>query len=74
MKTKKPATHTGTITSSHPGKAGRTTETAELVEHAATWEDKATGQKYSKKSGCVRPCNMWDTRMLELETIKPING
>lgn len=74
MKTKKPATHVGDIHQGRPGRQyGHTTKRVQLVEHKATYEDAATGQRYSKKTGCVRPCNMWDTRMLDLDTVAAID-
>lgn len=69
---KKTPTHTGIIESFVPGKKGVIKRTALLIENAKTWRDAHSGQLYSKTSGCVRPCNIWDKRYLNPETIKRI--
>lgn len=66
-------THTGRIYTPARGASSKapTVKTARLIENRKTWRDAETGQLYSKVTGCVRPCNMWDTRTLDIDSILP---
>lgn len=68
----RPATHTGVLILPPRGyNAAPVRKTVRLNENAKTWRDVETGQLYSKETGCVRPCNIWDSRTLDLDTILP---
>jgi len=68
-----PATHTGRIHTSGIGTTKGTVKVAKLIQNRLTWRDVETGQLYSKVTGCVRPCNVWDRRCLDTDTVAPIN-
>lgn len=70
---KRPPTHTGRIYARDRGVSSKvpTVKTARLIENRLTWRDAETGQLYSKVTGCVRPCNVWDTRTLDLDSVFP---
>lgn len=72
MKTKKPATHTGTVTYIPPGNKPAKSYTVQLVEHKATYEDKATGNRYTKRHGARSPYSAWARLFLDLSSVKPI--
>ena len=66
----KQPTHTGTLETYYGGKVVK--REAQLIENKVTWRDAHTGQRYGKTSGCVRPCNLWDRRTLDLTSIEEI--
>lgn len=73
MKTKKPATHTGTVIYAPPGPGAIKYIPVQLVEHKATYENKATGQKFAKATGSVRPYSAWSRIYLDVGSVRPLS-